>query len=139
LGRGLAPVEREWMGGYFEESLLSDVRIHQLHGNSVRIPLHLAGMAAITLGDAIVLAPAAPATGPHWQRLLFHELVHVAQYRHLGIEDFAGRYLGGWMGTGFRYSRIPLEQHVRELERRYLRGEGRPFSVVAEVEAQLTW
>ena len=137
LGRALHPVEREPMLGYFEESLLSDVRIHQLETWSAMIPLHLPRMAAITLGDTIVLARGIPTTGPEWSRLLFHELVHVVQYRLLGIDEFAARYLGGWVGTGFRYLRIPLEQDVRELEIRIVEHPTERFPVLAEVEKQL--
>lgn len=137
LGRGLSPDEQSAMAGYFEQDLLSDVRIHQLDALSLRLPLHLARMAAITLADTIVLAHGLRMTGPQWHRLVFHELVHVVQFRVLGVDQFATQYLGGWLGTGFRYSRIPLEEQVRELETRFIANPGGRFPVLTEVRKQL--
>lgn len=138
----MSPEERDRMAGFFEDSLLSDTRICALGVDSwrgrIHVPLHLAGMSAITLGDTIVLAAGTPTTGPRWSRLLFHELVHIVQYRLLGIDEFAARYLGGWARRGFRHSRIPLEQDVRELEARFDASAAQPFSVAAEVARQLS-
>ena len=66
--------------------------------------------------------------------LLFHELVHVEQYRHLGIPRFAELYVRGFLGGG-GYNGIPMEINAYELGGRF---EGNPhtrFSVADEVGA----
>jgi hypothetical protein len=83
-------------------------------------------VAAITFVDVIVHnQPLTPA-------ITFHELVHVEQYRQMGLEEFSRRYLKGFLKGG-SYEQIPLEKHARELEERYVADAGRPFSVESEV------
>ena len=124
------------MRGFFEEALLSGVRIHRLERGTEPAWFRVRRFAGITLDDTVVLSPRAPAMGPAWSRLLFHELVHVVQFSLLGLDDFASRYLGDWARHGFRYTRIPLESHVRALEERYAASPTTRFSVEAEVR---TW
>jgi hypothetical protein len=54
------------------------------------------------------------------QRLLAHELVHVRQWRELGVARFLWRYLGAYFQGRFRglnhneaYLAIPLEVEAR--------------------------
>jgi hypothetical protein len=70
------------------------------------------GADAITLGSVVSVRKAASAD----EHLLRHELVHVRQWRRLGIAGFLGRYLGSylrWRVRGYghwaAYRRIPLE------------------------------
>jgi hypothetical protein len=66
-------------------------------------------MAAITFVDVIAAQEAfTPA-------LLFHELVHVVQYRQLGLARFAELYVRGFLETG-EYLSIPLERVAYHLE-----------------------
>jgi hypothetical protein len=65
--------------------------------------------------------------------LLFHELVHVVQYRLLGVSAFAYQYVQGFLSGG-SYHGIPLEGCAFALERRFVT-ESRPFRVEAEVLA----
>jgi hypothetical protein len=60
-------------------------------------------------------------------RLLFHELVHVAQYRLLGTSTFARLYVRGFLAEG-GYDQIPLECCASMLEERFAIG-GAHFSV----------
>jgi hypothetical protein len=66
-------------------------------------------MAAITFVDVVVaqekLTPS----------LLFHELVHVVQYRQLGLWKFAELYVRGFLETG-EYLSIPLERVAYHME-----------------------
>ena len=66
-------------------------------------------MAAITFVDVVVaqeeLTPS----------LLFHELVHVVQYRQLGLRKFAELYVRGFLETG-EYLSIPLERVAYHME-----------------------
>ena len=70
------------------------------------------GSSAITLGRIVIVRRRAAAN----ERLLRHELVHVQQWRRLGIVGFLVRYVGAylrWRARGFghwaAYRRIPLE------------------------------
>ena len=79
------------------------------------------GAAAITLGRLIVVRRRA-AADPH---LLRHELVHVEQWRRLGVVGFLARYLwayGRWRLRGHdhagAYLRIPLEVEAEWRARR---------------------
>ena len=42
-------------------------------------------------------------------RLLFHELVHVAQYAQMDLKEFAARFINGFIQGG-SYEEIPLEK-----------------------------
>ena len=48
-------------------------------------------MGAITFDDVVVFHE------PLTPQLVFHELVHVTQYRLLGIEEFARLYVRGYL------------------------------------------
>ena len=70
------------------------------------------GAAAITIGPVISVRRRAAGN----ERLLRHELVHVQQWRELGVLGFLSRYLGAYLRWRLRghphwaaYRRIPLE------------------------------
>jgi hypothetical protein len=63
--------------------------------------------------------------------LLFHELVHVVQYRLLGVKGFARLYVRGFLAEG-GYHAIPLERCATEMERRFITAT-EPFDVEAEI------
>jgi hypothetical protein len=50
---------------------------------------------------------------------LFHELVHLVQYRALGVHEFARQYVRGFLGT-HSYDEIPLERCAYNLEARFM-------------------
>jgi len=66
-------------------------------------------MAAVTFVDVIV------AQDEFTSSLLFHELVHVVQYKELGVQRFAELYVRGFLETG-EYLSIPLERVAYHLE-----------------------
>jgi hypothetical protein len=79
------------------------------------------GAAAITLGPLIIVRARAAGDA----HLLRHELVHVEQWRRLGLVGFPVRYLGSYArwrlrGHGHRaaYLRIPLEVEAEWRARR---------------------
>jgi hypothetical protein len=83
-------------------------------------------MAAITFGNVVV---------SHQQftdGLLFHELVHVEQYRQLGIPQFSGLYVRGFLSGG-GYDGIPLEINAYALGTRFETSPRQQFSVSDEV------
>lgn len=70
------------------------------------------GASAITIGPVISIRRSAAGSEP----LLRHELVHVEQWRRLGIAGFLLRYVGAYLRWRLRgyghwaaYRRIPLE------------------------------
>jgi hypothetical protein len=83
-------------------------------------------MAAITFNQVIVSAE------PMSLRVLFHELVHVEQYRQLKVNGFARLYVRGFLRTG-AYEQIPLERHAYEMDEQYAANPARTFSVRDEV------
>ena len=73
------------------------------------------GAAAITLGPLIVVRRGVP-DRRGWDTLLRHELVHVEQWRRLGVAGFLLRYVGVYMWLRLlgwphwaAYRRLPLE------------------------------
>jgi hypothetical protein len=92
-------------------------------------------MAGITFDDTILMR-ASSTSEIDARSLIFHELVHVAQYEQLGVADFAKRYLRGWAENQLQYEAIPLERDAYELQQRFERHDR--FSVGAAVAQQLS-
>jgi len=85
-------------------------------------------MEAVTFCDVVV------SHQPFSDGLLFHELVHVEQYRQLGVARFAELYVRGFLEGG-GYDGIPLEINAYNLGDRFERDPETRFSVTDEVEA----
>ncbi|HWR16424.1 MAG TPA: hypothetical protein VN577_16495 [Terriglobales bacterium] len=85
-------------------------------------------MTAITFSDVIVSHES------FTKSLLFHELVHVEQYRQLGIPRFAELYVRGFLDGG-GYDGIPLEVNAYSLGARFEANPQQGFSVTDEVSA----
>lgn len=83
-------------------------------------------MAAITFDDVVVFHE------PLTPQLIFHEMVHIVQYRLLGIDDFARLYVRGYLQGG--YEGTPLETCAYELDGRFIMGSV-GFDVEAEVRS----
>ncbi len=83
-------------------------------------------MAAITFGNVVV------SHQPFTHGLLFHELVHIEQYRQLGISGFSNLYVRGFL-TGGGYDSIPLEVNAYMLGARFEVNLRQHFSVSDEV------
>lgn len=102
---------RDCFRGYFSEELLDATRI--VVNESLLVTR---SVAAITF-DNVIAAKQHP-----WTGLLFHELVHVVQFRQLGVREFSRHYVRGFVSTR-SYRRIPLEVCAFSLEDSFLRGE----------------
>ncbi len=128
------------MSGFFPQEVLDLTRLIVLDGTRVENPPFYAfllqigfttlpdftTMAAVTFGDVIV------SHQPFTNRLLFHELVHVEQYKQLGIPRFAELYVRGFLNCG-GYDGIPLEVNAYLLEDRFESDPLTLFSVENEV------
>jgi hypothetical protein len=136
----LAAQQKAAMAGFFSQQLLEGTRLLVLRGEQVANPDFYpmlkgfgftnlpdqASMAAITFSDVVV---------SHEQfsnGLLFHELVHVEQYRQLGISRFSELYVRGFLNGG-SHEAIPLEVNAYTLGGRFESDPRRMFSVEDEV------
>lgn len=136
----LSPAQHASMDGFFLQQVL-DARLLVLTESRVEsppfyVPLRRMGftnlpsfstMAAVTFCDVVV------SHQPFTDGLLFHKLVHVEQYRQLGISCFAELYVRGFLGGG--YDGIPLEINAYELGGRFEKNPLVRFSVADEVGA----
>src|SRR5882762_877897 len=132
--------QRAAMKGFFTSQLLESARLLVLQGERVANPdfypmLRSLGfnnlpeqsaMGAITFSD-VVVSHEAFSNG-----LLFHELVHVEQYRQLGIPRFAELYVRGFLSGG-SYEAIPLEVNAYTLGGRFEQNPANRFPVEDEV------
>jgi hypothetical protein len=118
---------------FFPKDILSGVHVvrgradepafySQLREMGIRNPPAFSDMAGITFQDVVVHAE------PLTAALLFHELVHALQYKHLGLRGFAERYVRGFL-TGGSYEEIPLEKQAYSLENDFVRDPSAVFSV----------
>jgi len=120
---------RKWQvpfAGYFSERFLD--QCHYVIVPEIPLPdeafLRAAGLgpdfsnqvAGLTLDNTYYLLPSvAEALNVH-----FHELVHVAQWQHLGVTGFVSRYLHEW--RAYEYREMPLERMAYTLEAQFLEG-----------------
>ncbi len=133
------------MAGFFSPDLLEHGRILILTKERVANPQffpmlealgfnnlpQMTEMSAITFVDTIV------AHGQLTDETLFHELVHVEQYRQLGVSNFSGLYVRGFLSGGGYYG-IPLEVNAYMLAQRYEADHAHVFSVADDVAARIT-
>lgn len=139
IARPLSDVEIQTFAGCFSRELLASVRIatvaqialpgarwaRRAVADAPGPPGHDAGPGGIALGNLVVLA--SPHGSPLHVGVLFHELVHVAQYRHLAglwsVRGFLSLYLRQWVEGGRSYAAIGLEQQAYDLQTRFECGE----------------
>jgi len=136
----LSAQQRAPLEPFFARELLDSVRVLVLEGERVQNPEFYpmlrgfgfknlpdqSAMGAITFCDVVV------SHEPFSGGLLFHELVHVEQYRQLGIPLFSGLYVRGFLNGG-SYEAIPLEINAYSLEDLFRRDPRQAFSVHTEV------
>ncbi len=127
---GVASTTEQWLQG---NALLDDgvapgdVRLHV--GGPLTWYLRAVKKSAITFGSHIWFVNEAKRDD---LALLAHELVHVGQYRRMGVPRFLGRYGLDILKAGFRYSRkLPLEApaYERQALARRLIAAGPPVDV----------
>jgi hypothetical protein len=137
----LSDAQRASMSPFFSSSILDSARLCALRGTRVPNPSmysmakmmginnlpDFSDMAAITFVDVIVSHQ--DFTGA----LLFHELVHVAQYAQMDMKEFAARFVNGFIQGG-SYEGIPLEKMAHALESRFSQDPTQVFSVDDEVK-----
>jgi hypothetical protein len=136
----LTDAQRSAMSPFFSSGVLDAARLCVLRGTRVPNPSmysmakmmgisnlpDFSGMAAITFVDLIV------SHEDFNDALLFHELVHVAQYAQMDMKEFAARFVNGFIQGG-SYEEIPLEKMAHALESRFSQDAEQGFSVEDEV------
>lgn len=142
----LSPRERAALGPFFNAETLADARVARVE-RFQRWPMESAlarvgfrglldsqSIAGIALVDTVVLVvPAARARRLAPISLLFHELVHLEQYRVFGVRGFIRRYIGSWLESGRSYADIGFEEQAYRLTERFEAEPSRPFSVAAAI------
>ena len=145
--RPLTDSERARHAAHLSQALLESVRVARVP--TVRLgrlaaiaaslfPRVLARPVGIALADLVVLGAGADHPADHDadpRAVLFHELVHVAQFRILGVPGFCHAYIRGWALARCCYADIPLERDAYELQAWFL--AGRAFAAEAEVARRI--
>jgi hypothetical protein len=134
LGRPLPAKDRTALGGFFEREFLDGVRV--VVGVQAREPAFLRELdrfglqiPSVSLAEALTLDYLIASNETLRLVTLVHELIHAIQYRALGIDEFACRYVAEYLSFG--YEQMPLERVATELAARFARGER--FQAEAEV------
>jgi hypothetical protein len=133
----IAEEHREILKPFFPADVLTAVKVARgraaepsfytrLRLMGIRNAPPFSDMAGITFQDVVVHVE------PLTRSLLFHELVHAVQYKHLGLAGFADAYVRGFL-MGGSYEEIPLEKQAYELEGRFDADSTAIFSVDEEV------
>jgi len=136
----LSSGQKSWLAKFFRRELLDSTKILVLRDEPLANPPFYAElrefgvenlpdfqqMTAVTSND-VVVSHEAFSNG-----LLFHELVHVEQYRRLGVASFADHYVRGFLAGG-GYGGIPLEINAYDLGGRFEADPDHAFSVEDEV------
>ena len=125
------------MRAFFPASVLAETRVVQARmPDPILYPLvrlfGIKGMLEMSAIGAITLMDVVAYTEQLDRGTLFHELVHVVQYRVLGLKQFARLYVRGFLEGG-GYENIPLERQAYQLGARFDREPNKSFSVEAEV------
>jgi hypothetical protein len=140
LATPLSPGQKDAMQPFFAAEILNQTRLLVLNGSRISDPPFYAiarmmgirnlpsfsDVAAVTFVDVVV------SHEEFSDDLLFHEMVHVAQFSQLGSREFFSRYVNGFIKSG-SYEGIPLEKQARKLEARFSADRKLPFSVADEV------
>jgi hypothetical protein len=117
------------LSGFFTLDLLESVRVAEV--GCIKAPwvcraaarLRLARslwpdlLGGLALDDLIVVRQEGNRPAP--LSLLFHELVHVVQYKVLGVRGFTREYIREWAKAGFDYMSLPMEVDAYEMQTRF--------------------
>ena len=148
LAKPLSETTLAALQGFFSQDTLDRVKVRRVplienppfysafEDEGENVPLSFDVWAAITFGD-VILVSESQAPGPLSHSILFHELIHVVQYKILGINEFARRYVNSFLQSGLNYMTIPLESVAFDLQGRFEKCEGKKFSAEDEVQSRL--
>ena len=133
VARPLTDRERTTLRAHFAEETLAQARVARVErvpsppffggilkqlefiGKRVHFNFSAAG---ITFGECVLVVDRGVPID-----LLFHEMIHVEQYRILGMKEFARAYVQGIVDSDFIYEKIPLEAIAFGMTARFTAGE----------------
>lgn len=144
--RQLDEIEKRALSPFFDTSVLDIVRVLEMDDlaliddslfahyftGSAR-PIELDKIFGLTLIDTICLARNRLQSNAHRLAVLFQEVVHVCQFKRLGVEGFLMAYLDGWESNGRSHGQIPLERQAEALRVRFEGDMSNGFSVEKEL------
>jgi hypothetical protein len=130
--------QKNAMRSFFPQPALDSVRLVVLteqrvnnppfYGELIKMGFEAASLPDFSLMAAITFVDTVVSHEAFTDRLLFHELVHVVQHAKLGLQEFASKYVRGFLNGG-SYEAIPLERNAYELDARCAEVPTKPFSV----------
>ena len=109
--------------GYYARDLLAEARF-KIAGPVAR----LFGMTGITFRPSCIVVSEefCASNDPLWQAtVIFHELVHVAQQKDMGMPSFKITYFWEWLQSGGSYQKMKLfglEQEAFAIEQAFVKG-----------------
>lgn len=138
----LSSEQKSSLRGFFRDSLLDTTRTKVLVNESLSNPgffsmaqtFGISNLPNFSSVDAVTFENVVVSHETFSDALLFHELVHVEQYRQLGVSKFAELYVRGFLFNG-GYDGIPLERNAYELGGRFESAPGDVFSVEDSVKS----
>jgi hypothetical protein len=138
----LTSEQKNPLRGFFRDSLLDTTRTKVLVTERLSNPgffsmaqtFGISNLPDFSSVDAVTFENVVVSHEPFSNALLFHELVHVEQYRQLGVSKFAELYVRGFLFNG-GYDGIPLEHNAYELGGRFENAPNDVFSVEDSVTA----
>jgi hypothetical protein len=104
---------------FLEQDVAFDLRkVKVREGGLGQLVRNLFGMSGMTLGNTIGVDRGLAESLPpgSFERLVWHELFHVHQYRSVGRVRFLLGYLWKWIAGGFSYTDHPWEIEARDFE-----------------------
>lgn len=124
------------MWPYFSSALLDQVRIVELHGQRVSPPTFYAQARAlgfdnlpeVTHMESLTFLDVVVFNEKLTERSLFHALVHVLQFKILGLERYTQLFVQSFVKTKAHFT-VPLEAHAFSLESKFMRPSAEKFSV----------
>jgi hypothetical protein len=117
---GARPIPKEIaarLAPYFPPDIINNTTWNDYDPNRItfdKATFETTDKLAITIDDVIVFRNRPQAENPNEWRLWAHELTHVAQYKHMGVEGFATAYILDW--TRLEEQAEDWEDHVWRLE-----------------------
>jgi hypothetical protein len=143
--RALIDAEKDEFGSFFDPHILDIARIRSVPVvenpgfysdiRDLQLPrlLDFNTAQGITFKDTILVTDHLVRTDLQAKSIVFHELVHMVQFRALGVTEFIRRYVKSWFENGFSYRATPLETHAHALQERFERDPGKGFWVMDTV------
>jgi len=147
VAQPLTEEEKRQLAGFFPEDVIANARIRVVNALEdpgffsayeelgKPFPLDVSNAVGLALGDTVLLARSHGGVGTEARlSVLFHELVHLTQYRLHGIDGQLERYVKALVGNDFSYRSNPYEDQAFELQWRFNREPDRVFSVEDAVQ-----